>query len=85
MKSVVLVLNTIHGVNVFMNGSRDERLGCRPEVREKTVDDEGGGETPDIEHVIDVFCTTDRVLEGGVDLCCPVMFISYTCRSVDFG
>jgi hypothetical protein len=54
-------------------------------VREKTVDDEGGGETPDIEHVIDVFCTTDRVLEGGVDLCCPVMFISYTCRSVDFG
>ena len=77
MKSVVLILDTIHGLNVLVNSGRDECPGCWEEVREKTVDAECRSESPDVEHIVDVLCTANGSFQRGVHLCGPGEFLAF--------
>jgi hypothetical protein len=75
--AVGVVLNAILDFNIFMDRGRDQRLGGWPEMGESAVHHKGGGKAVKVEHVIHVFCTSNRALKRRVHLCCPIKLLGF--------
>ena len=68
MQPVVLILDVTNDLDILMDRCRDECFFSGDEPSQKTVDDEGAGEAPDVEHVVDLGCAADLGLKAGIDL-----------------
>ena len=51
------------------NRRLDQRRLIREEARQQTIAHERARKAPDIEHVVDILCAPDAILEAWVDLC----------------